>query len=111
MFVVPFGHMSHAGRDAPDAAELAEDAILWMIERSKICGVDPGDVASLLALELISSLAAFNRAPLPVILAAIAEAAPTRETLVREANRRGEHPPPLNVAKLIAIAPGACRLH
>ena len=66
MFVVPFGHMSHAGRDAPDAAELAEDAILWVIERSKICAVDTGDVASLLALELIASLAAYNRAPLPV---------------------------------------------
>ena len=111
MFVVPFGHMSHAGRDAPDAAELAEDAILWMIERSKRCGVDTGDVASLLALELIASLAAYNRAPLPVILAAIAAAAPTREALVRDANRRGERPPPLNVARLTAIAPDACRLH
>jgi hypothetical protein len=111
MFVVPFGHMSHAGRDAPDAAELAEDAILWMIERSKRCGVDTGDVASLLALELVASLAAYNRAPLAVILAAIAEAAPTREALVRDANLRGEHPPPLNVARLVSIAPGACRLH
>ena len=25
MLVSPFGHMSHAGRDAPDAAELAEE--------------------------------------------------------------------------------------
>ncbi len=111
MFVFPFGHMSHAGRDAPDAAELAEDAILWMIERSKGCSVDTGDVASLLALELVASLAAYDRAPLPVILAAIAEAAPTREALVRDANRLGQRPPPLNVAKLIAIAPDACRLH
>jgi hypothetical protein len=83
MFVVPFGHMSHAGRDAPDAAELAEEVILSMIERSKLCGVDTGDVASLLALELVASLTAYNRAPLPVILAAIAEAAPTREALAR----------------------------
>jgi hypothetical protein len=111
MFVVPFGHMSHAGRDAPDAAELAEEVILSMIERSKLCGVDTGDVASLLALELVASLAAYNRAPLPVILAAIAEAAPTREALVRDANQRGERPPPLNVARLTAIAPDACRLH
>ena len=95
----------------PDAAELAEEVILWMIERCKGCGVDTGDVASLLALELIASLAAYDRAPLPVILAAIAEAAPTREALVRDANQLGQRPPPLNLAKLIAIAPGACRLH
>ena len=111
MFVLPFGHASREARDAPDAAELAEEVVLSMIERSKGCGVDTGDVASLLALELIASLAAYNRAPLPVILAAIAEAAPTREALVREANRLGQRPPPLNVAKLIVIAPSACRLH
>jgi hypothetical protein len=94
-----------------DAAELAEEVLLAMIERSKGCGVDTGDVASLLALELVVALTAYGRAPLPVILAAIAEAAPTREALVRDANRRGERPPPLNVARLAAIAPGACRLH
>jgi hypothetical protein len=41
-----------------------------LIERSKGCGVETGDVAALLALELIASLAAYNRAPLAVILAA-----------------------------------------
>ena len=106
-----FGPTSHEIRDAPDAAELAEEVILWMIERSKGCSVDTGDVASLLALELVASLAAYNRAPLPVVLAAIAAAAPTREALVRDANRRGERPPPLNLARLTAIAPDACRLH
>ena len=111
MFVNLFGHTSHEVRGAPDAAELAEEVILIMIERSKRLEVDTGDVASLLALELVASLAAYDRAPLPVILAAIAEAAPARETLVREANRRGERPPPLNAAKLAAIAPAACRLH
>ena len=111
MFVVPFGHMSHAGHDAPDAAELAEDLILTMIERSKRCEVDTGDVASLLALELVASLAAYDRAPLPVILAAIAQAAPAREALAREANRLGQRPPPLNVARLTAIAPDSCRLY
>jgi hypothetical protein len=111
MFVTPFGHTSREIRDAPDAAGLAEEVILWMIEHSRGCGVDTGDVASLLALELIASLAAYNRAPLPVILAAIAEAAPTREALVRDANQRGERPPPLNVARLTEIAPDACRLH
>jgi hypothetical protein len=111
MFASPFGHTSRETRDAPDAAELAEEAILWMIEHSRGCGVDAGDVASLLALELIASLAAYNRAPLAVILASIAEAAPTREALVRDANQLGQRPPPLNVARLAAIAPGACRLH
>jgi hypothetical protein len=111
MFVAPFGPTSRETCDAPDAAELAEDLILTMIERSKRCEVDTGDVASLLALELIASLAAYDRAPLPVILAAIAEAAPTREALLRDANQRGERPPPLNVARLVSIAPGACRLH
>ena len=106
-----FGPTSREARDAPDAAELAEEVILWMIERSKGCSVDTGDVASLLALELVASLAAYNRAPLPVILAAIAAAAPTREALLRDANQRGERPPPLNVARLTAIAPDACRLH
>jgi hypothetical protein len=109
MFAIPFSHTNE--RNAPDAAELAEEVILWMIEHSRGCGVDTGDVASLLALELVASLAAYNRAPLAVILAALAEAAPTREALVRDANRLGQRPPPLNVAKLNAIAPGACRLH
>jgi hypothetical protein len=108
MLVTPFGPESP---DAPDAASLAEDLILTMIERSKRDQIDTGDVASLLALELVASLAAYDRAPLSVILAAIAAAAPTREALVRDANRRGERPPPLNVARLTAIAPDACRLH
>jgi hypothetical protein len=63
------------------------------------------------ALDLVASLAAYNRAPLAVIPAAIAEAAPARETLLRDANRRGERPPPLSVARLAAIAPDAFRLH
>ena len=68
-----------------------------MIECSKGLGVDTGDVASSWPSNW-SRIAAYDRAPLPVILAAIAEAAPTREALVRDANRRGERPPPLNVA-------------
>ena len=111
MFVTPLGPTSHEVRDAPDTAEPAEETLLWTIDRSRQLEIDAGDVASLLALELISSLAAYNRAPLAVILAAIAEAGPTREALVRDANQRGERPPPLNVARLIAIAPGECRLH
>jgi hypothetical protein len=90
MFVTPFGPTSHEVRDAPDAADLAEETLLWMIDRCR----HAGDVASLLALELVSSLAAYNRAPLAVILPTIAAAAPTRDALLRDANRRG-----------------ACRLH
>jgi hypothetical protein len=112
MFDTLFGLTSHECRDAPDASSLTEDLAVSMIERCcKGWGVDTGDVASLLALELIASLAAYDRAPPPVILAAIAEAAPTREALLRDANQRGERPPPLNVARLTAIAPDACRLH
>ena len=111
MFVTPFVHTCRETRDAPDAAELAEDLVLTMIERSKRLEIDTGDVASLLALELVASLSAYGRGSVPLILAALAEAAPTREMLTREANQLGQRPPPLNVAKLIAIAPGACRLH
>jgi hypothetical protein len=48
---------------------------------------------------------------LPVILAAIAAAALTREALVRDAKRLGQRSPPLSVAKVTAIAPDVCRLH
>jgi hypothetical protein len=61
----------------PNAAELAEETLLWMIDPSRRLEVDAGDLAILLALELVSSLAAYNRAPLVVILATIAAAAPT----------------------------------
>jgi hypothetical protein len=94
----------------PNAAELVEETLLWMIASRRL-EVDAGDLAVLLALELVSSLAAYNRAPLAVILATIAAAAPTRDAIQRDANRRGARPPPLSVAKLIAIAPGACQLH
>jgi hypothetical protein len=50
MFVSLFGHTSNEVRGAPDAAELAEEVILTMIERSKRCSVDAGDVAALLSL-------------------------------------------------------------
>jgi hypothetical protein len=62
-------------------------------------------------IDLVTSLATYWRAPLPPILVAIAEAAPTKEALLREANRRSERLPPLSVARSIAIAPGANRLN
>lgn len=46
--------------------------------------------------------------PLAIILAAIAPAAPTRSHCCATPLRAA---PPLNVAKLTAIAPGACRLY
>jgi hypothetical protein len=90
---------------------VAEDLVAEMIERSGKLGVDPADVAGLVALDLIASLAAYGRAPVAITLAVLAAAAPTREVLLRAANARGERPPPLNVAKLTAIAPSVCRLH
>ena len=41
----------------------------------------------------------------------ISEAAPVRAQLLIDANERGEPWPPLNVAKLTALAPGSCRLN
>jgi hypothetical protein len=58
MFVALFGLTSDECRDAPDASSLAEDLVLSMIERCKGQGADTGDVASLLALELIASIGA-----------------------------------------------------
>ena len=109
-FVASFGP-ERAPRDAPDAAAVAEDLVAELIERSGKLGVDPGDVAGLVALDLVASLAAYNRAPVAITLAVLAAAAPTREVLLRAANARGERPPPLTVAKLTAIAPSVCRLH
>jgi hypothetical protein len=116
IFVTLFGLTSHECRDAPDASSLPEDLVLSMIERYKGCGVDTGDVASLLALELIASIAAYDRAPLPVILAAIAEAARTREALLRDANQPRRQPARRAAAAIecrqaTAIAPDACLLH
>jgi hypothetical protein len=35
MFVTPFGPTSHEVRGASDAAELAEETLRWMIDRSR----------------------------------------------------------------------------
>lgn len=107
--VGPFGP-ERMSLDAPDAAELADDAILGMIARARRLEIDPGDVAVLIVIGLSASLVAYGRAPLPDVLAAIAEAAPAREAALREANARGVEPPSLSTAKL-AIAATSCRLH
>jgi hypothetical protein len=107
--VIPFSPFGPTIPEGP--AELAEELVVFMIERCKGWGVDTGDVASLVALELVASLSAYGRAPLGVVMGALAEAAPGREVMLREANRHGERPPPLNIARLTAIAPAACRLN
>jgi hypothetical protein len=107
--VSPFG--PERPRNQPDAGSIAEDIVLELIERSKRLDADPADVASLVAFDLVSRLAAYGRATLPVILAALGAAVPAREALLRECNKNGEPEPPLNIARLEAIAPGACRLH
>jgi hypothetical protein len=71
----------------------------------------PGDTAALLVLDLVASLMAYGRAPPGLIMAVIGEAAPVRAQLLIDANERGEPRPPLNVAKLTALAPNVCRLH
>jgi hypothetical protein len=95
--------------DAPDPAVVAEDTIAAMIDHCARLGIDAGDCAAMVALDCIARLSAYNRAPLPVVIAAIAAAAPVREMLLRDANERGVEPPSLGAAKL-AIA-SACRLH
>ena len=55
-------------------------------------------------------LTAYRRASLPAVMAAIAEAAPSRVELLVDAQRRGVEPPPLSAARL-KIAANACRLH
>ena len=49
MFVTPSA-ASYEDRHAPDAAELAEEPPLWMIDRSRRVEVDAGDVAKLIAI-------------------------------------------------------------
>lgn len=98
MFVTPF---------APRAMKRAMRPIgrgprLTMIERvaNSSMSLPPGPGANRIA-------SGFDR----VIIAAISAAALTCEALLRDANQRGERPPPLNVARLTAIAPDTCRLH
>ena len=67
----PFGPDRRCG-EPPDAAALAEEVIVSIIERALDADPDP-----------------------------------TRKTLLRDANRRGERPPSLSVARLLAIAPNA----
>ena len=82
-----------------------------MMHRARELGIDAGDTAALLALDLVARLAVNGRARLQVVLNAIAAAAPAREALLRAARRRNERPPPLSVAKLGPLVLDACRLN
>jgi hypothetical protein len=95
---------------APDPVVVAEDTIAGMIDHCAKLGIDAGDVAALTILDLTARLCAYERAPLPVVLAALAAAVPAREAVLRDANARGVELPSLGTAKL-AIAANACRLH
>jgi hypothetical protein len=105
----PFGP-ERTPRDAPDAAAVAEETVATMLDHARRLNIDAGDCAAMVALDCISMLNAYGRASLPAVLAAIAEAAPSRVELLVDAQRRGVEPPPLSAARL-KIAANACRLH
>ena len=98
--VAPFGP-ERVRRDEPDVA--AEEVVADLIERAHRLGVDGGDLAALVAFDLV--------APVPITLAVLAEAASIRAALLRSANETGEPRPPLNIARLQEIAPHICRLN
>jgi hypothetical protein len=106
----PFGPES-ARNDTPDPGSIAEEIFSELVERCRRLGVDPGDTAGLLVVDLVASLEAYARAPVAITLAVLAQAAPARAQLLRDANERGEPRPPLNVCKITALAPAACRYH
>jgi hypothetical protein len=95
--------------DPPDPAVLAEDTVFTMLENVRRFNINAGDCAALVVLDCVARLCAYDRAPLPVILAALAASVPAREAALRDANRQGIEPPSLSTAKL-AITTG-CRLH
>jgi hypothetical protein len=88
------------GHVALTAAELAEGFVNTMLDYAHEAGIDPGDTAAMAALDLISCLAVYGRAPLAAVLDTLARAAPARIALVKDANRRNQPPPPLGVARL-----------
>jgi hypothetical protein len=96
--------------EPPDPAAAAENTVEGMIELCAKLGVDTGDCAALVTLDLCARLCAYGRADLPAVLQALAVAVPARMLLLHEANARGVEPPPLSAAKL-AIAANTCRLH
>src|ERR1700722_17633965 len=88
------------GPGALTAAELAEGFVTTMLDYAREAEIDAGDAAAMAALELISCLAVYGRAPLATVLDALAKAAPARIALVKDANKRNQPPPSLGVARL-----------
>jgi hypothetical protein len=87
--VASFGP-EHTRRDAPEAAAVAEEVIVSMIEHAKRFDVDPADVASLVMFDAAARLCAYGRTTLPVILATLGSAVPACELLLRrQRTRRG----------------------
>ena len=89
-----------AGPGALTAAELAERFVGALLDHAREVDIDAGDTAAMAALELISCLAIYGRAPLAAVLDTLAKAAPVRVKLVKDANKRNQPPPPLGVARL-----------
>ena len=96
-----------AGRQT--AAQLAEGFVHALMIRANAAKLDAGDVAALVALDLIAGLAVFGRAPLEVVIDTLAKAARTREVLMRDALSRNERPPPLNTGRLSPLVIESCR--
>jgi hypothetical protein len=107
--VASFGP-EHTRRDAPEAAAVAEEVIVSMIEHAKRFDVDPAGVASLVMFDAAARLAPMAARRCQSFWPR--SAAPFRPVnSYCAANERGVAPPPLNVARLQDIAPDACRLH
>ena len=71
-----------------------------LIIRANAADFNAGDVAALVALDLIAGLAVFGRAPLEVVIDTLAKAARAREVLMRVAWSPNERPPPLGTGRL-----------
>ena len=91
-------------RDQMEAMLATEGFVHALMIRANAAKLDTGDVAALVALDLIAGLAVFGRAPLEVVIDTLAKAARTREILVRDALNRNERPPPLNTGRLSPLA-------
>jgi hypothetical protein len=100
---------TRAVSEPPDPAAVAEDSVEGMMERCAKLGINTGDCAALMVLDLVARLCAYSRADLPAVLQALAVSVPAREMLLRAANEAGEPAPPLGAAKLAIVT--ARRLH
>ena len=96
----PLPDLDNEAADRQTAAQLAEGFVHALMIRANAAKLDAGDVAALVALDLIAGLAAFGSAPLEVVIDTLAKAARTREVLMRDAWSPNERPPPLSTGRL-----------